>query len=296
MKRIIFIGVIAAALLLGSCSSNKPAMISSSAPQQQTAEQQQTGATGRFPIQSVAYNDLDGTYELQLFERVPPILSSANVKMVPLAEDEEQSYAEVQTDQTILHLAKDAKIAYISTETVAAPAGEDQPQTVVVQGQRQSFWQPFAEGYLISQIFGGNRINYVPMAVYPPAYQAGQPLRGVGGYGRTYESARADYQKRNKVEPPSVRYSKLRTSGKLTTKPGVKIRGTTARSIPVKPNVPTKARTTQKPSGSGIGSSNLRNKPSSPNSGFRRTTPSRSFGSSRRRSFGGSRPGRVRRR
>lgn len=292
----IFIGVIAAALLLGSFSNNRAAaIISSSAPQQQNTEQQQR-ATGRFLIQSVAYNDLDGTYELQLFERVPPNLSSANVKMVPLVEDEEQSYAEVQTDQVILHLAKDAKIAYISTETDAAPAGEEQPQTVVIQGQRQSFWQPFAEGYLISQIFGRNRINYIPMAVYPPAYQVGQPLRGVGGYGRTYESARADYQKRNNVEPPAVRYSKLRTSGKLTTRPGVKIRGTTARSIPVKSTAPTKARTTQKPSGSGIGSSNLRNKPSSPNSGFRRTTPSRSFGSSRRRSFGGSRLGRVRRR
>lgn len=280
MKYTPFILAAILAMPLLACEAEQPRIRQITQPQRAIK-----GATGTFKIQNVGYNDLDGTYTLQLFERVPPTVETANIKMVPLTDkevaDSVQSYAVVSQNETVMHLSKDTKIEYIKAET-----SQSQANRVVVRNQRVVYWEPFADTYLVSEIYGSHSVHYVPYAVYPPVYESGRPLRGVGSYGRSYTEARTNYKTRNKVEPPSVRYATLRKSGKLTTKPGVKLRTKTTQ--------PTTARTTRKPTGSGVGSSNLkpnktRVRRSKPSSSFGRSRPSSSRSSSSRPSSSRSR-------
>ncbi len=272
MKQLGLILLLCLVLVITGCVPERPGPPTQLQPTQQQTRQP-IQVTGRFDIQSIAYNDLDGTYETTLLDRTPPLLTTTNVKLTLLTEEEIESktpiYAEVKNDETVMHIAQDTKINYIRTETAVAPTNE-QPQQVIVQGQRENFWVPFAEGFLISQIFNGNR--YYPVAVYPPPYIEGRPMVGVGGYGRSNKEARDNYAAKHKAPPPAVKHNKLRASGNLTAKPGTKLRGNTARSLSSSPRIT--ARTTNKPTGKGIGGSNLK----SPST-FKNSPPSRSFGS-----------------
>jgi hypothetical protein len=175
----------------------------------------------------------------------------------------EKSYLEVKDGNPTLYLSEDFKIEYIHavTETRDNPQ-TGQRETVVVR-QESNFWTPFA-GALAGQALGS--LLFTPQYYVPPVYRPGVVLSGYGGYGSTYGGAVQQYQSRHNAPPPAVKNRQvLRTTGNLRKSSP---QTTTNRS----------SDKSGKSTGSGYGSSRLRNSGSSQ----ARPKSSSGFGSSRR--------------
>lgn len=244
-------------------------------------------ADGQYPVQQATYDDANGEYTLFLLDTppgTPPQLRTTNLQMARLTDEEvnsgQQPYLKVNGGQTSLHIPQNFRIEYVHnvTETQTNPE-TGQPQPVVV-GQQSSFWTPFA-GALAGQVVGS--LLFRPQYYMPPVYQPGVPLTGYGGYGTSYGQAVQRYQNRYQAPPVAVRnrQARLRTTGALRS-PG----SSAARRSP--------GLSGSRSTGSGFGSSNLRQSDRSRSSRIDRSSGSfgsgrRSTSGSSRRSFGGSR-------
>jgi hypothetical protein len=235
-------------------------------------------SSGKYPVQQATYDDANGEYTLMLLNANPPVLRTANLQMARLTDDAiaqgEKTYVEIEGDRASMYLAEDFKIEYVHnvTETQNNPQ-TGQPETVVVR-QESNFWTPFA-GALAGQALGS--LLFRPQYYVPPVYQPGVVLTGYGGYGNNYTSAVDSYRRRYNQAPIAVRNRQtLRTTGNIRRNSSQRI---TRRQSP----------NSSKSSGSGYGSSTLRQ--SDRSSSVRRRNSS--FGSnsnrSRSRSFSGGR-------
>jgi hypothetical protein len=235
--------------------------------------------SGKYPVQQATYDDANGEYTLMLLNANPPVFRTANLQMARLTDDAiakgEKTYVEIEGDRASIYLSEDFKIEYVHnvTETQNNPQ-TGQPETVVVR-QESSFWTPFA-GALAGQALGS--LLFRPQYYVPPVYQPGV-ITGYGGYGNSYNGAVDSYRRRYNQEPIAVRNRQtLRTTGNIRRNSSQRI---TRRQSP----------NSSKSSGSGYGSSTLRQSDRSGsvrrrNSGFGSSSSrsrSRSFGSSRRR-------------
>lgn len=242
-------------------------------------------SNGKYPVQQATYNDLNGEYNLMLLNTppgTPPAFRTTDLQMARLTDEEvqagEKTYLEVDNGQAAMHLSEDFKIEYVHnvTETQTNPQ-TGQPETVIVR-QQSSFWAPFA-GALAGQALGS--LLFRPQYYVPPVYQPGGVLTGYGGYGRTYDQAVTTYQTRYKSPPPAVSNRQaLRTTGRLRNSTSSSQRNNTVRQT---------SPGSSKATGSGFGSSTLRqSNKSSPSrargsGGFGSGSSSRSRSSSRRR-------------
>lgn len=251
---------------------------------------------GQYPVQQATYDDATGEYSLFLLNTppgTPPTLTTANLQMARLTDEEikagQKTYLKVENGQPVLYLTEDFKIEYVHNvaETQTNPQ-TGQQETVIVR-RETGFWSPFA-GALAGQAIGS--LLFRPQYYVPPLYRPGASvITGFGGYGGSYGQAVDRYQSRYNAPPLAERNrrSNFRTTGRIRT-PYRQPTTTTRRSTP--------RVTTNRPSGSGFGGSNLR----SGNSNYNRRPSSgsfgsnRSFGSSRSRSSGGFRSSGGRRR
>jgi len=238
---------------------------------------------GQYPVQQATYDDANGEYTLLLLNSTPPMFKTQNLQMVRLTDEEikqgKKTYLNVENGQPVLDLTEDFKIDYVHnvTETRTNPQ-TGQAETVVTR-RENGFWAPFA-GALAGQAIGS--LLFRPHYYVPPVYQpGGSVLNGYGGYGNSYNDAITSYQQRYNSPPAVLRNrTAFRSTGTIRNSyPGS---DTTVRTVP--------RTTTNRPSGSGFGSSTLR--PSDNSSSFRRPSSS-SFGSGRRSpsrsSFGSAR-------
>lgn len=204
---------------------------------------------GRYEVQQASYDDTDGTYSVALLNASPPVLQTDDLKMARLTEEEVSSgqgnYLEVRDGQASLHISEDFRLDYIRgvTETQTNPSTGEQ-QTVVVRRESGGFWAPFA-GVVAGQAVGNALFG--PRYYVPPAYSPGG-LYGFGGAGPTYSQAADSYRQRYNSPPPAARRT-VRRSGQFGGN--------------------SNARGPQRNTGSGVGSSRLRN-----NSTPRRSTSS----------------------
>lgn len=250
---------------------------------------------GNYPLQQATYDDIDGSYSLMLLNTPAgrsSVFRSDNLPMARLTDAElaanQKSYLQVEKGQPSLHLAEDFRIEYVHnvTETQANPQ-TGQPEVVVVR-QEPSFWTPFA-GALAGQALGS--LLFMPHYYFPPVYHPGGVLTGYGGYGRTYNRAVESYRATNKTVPTAVRNQRLRTTGQLKTSTQSKTNRPAANRP--KANRAKPAPFSNRPSGSGYGSSSLR-RTNTPGAARARSGASK-FGSSRfgsggrARSFSGGR-------
>ncbi|WP_041555431.1 hypothetical protein [Nostoc sp. PCC 7524] len=231
---------------------------------------------GQYQVQQATYDDASGEYTLFLLNSTPPTFATENLQMARLTDEEikegKKTYLKVDSGQPVLYLTEDFKIEYVHnvTETRNNPQ-TGQPETVVVR-RESNFWTPFA-GALAGQALGS--LLFRPQYYVPPVYQPGTILTGYGGYGRSYDQAVDSYRTRYNSAPAAVRNrTAFRTTGTIRRSSG-------------NTNVRSTTRTTNRPSGSGFGSSNLRS--SGKSSTTRRSPSGSSFGSGRspaRRSTG----------
>jgi len=237
---------------------------------------------GQYPVQQATYDDASGEYSLFLLNTPPGTPSTFSTKNLPLARltDEEikagqNSYLKVENGQPSLYLSQDFKIAYVHNVTeTQTNAQTGQPETVVVR-RENGFWAPFA-GALAGQAVGS--LLFRPHYYVPPVYQPGMSvLRGYGGYGSTYSQAVDRYQSRYNAPPLAVRnQTNFRTTGRIRTP-------SYSQPIPTSPRYDTGNRST----GSGYGSSTLRQSGRSNYNGARRPAFG-SSGSGRSSGFGSS--------
>jgi hypothetical protein len=172
---------------------------------------------GKYPVQQASYDDGNGEYTLFLLNATPPTYKTENVQMARLTEEQikagEKSYLQVENGQPALYLTEDFKIEYVHnvTETRNNPQ-TGQQETVVVQRQN-GFWAPFA-GALAGQAIGS--LLFRPQYYVPPVYQPGNVMVGYGGYGRSYNDAVTSYRQRYNAPPAAVRNrTAFRTTGSL---------------------------------------------------------------------------------
>ncbi len=334
--------------LLGTACGSSP---SSTVTNTQTTPQAETAPTaqqtapgtsaslpaGEYAVQQVSYDDSNGEYTLMLLgtpQGTPPVYRTNALQMARLADGDIQagkaSYLQVQGEQATLFLTPEFQIQYVPSvaqNQVDPNTGETR---VVYVRQRPTYWSPFSTGFVAGAIASD---LLTPRYYVPPAYAAGQPLVGYGGYGNTYDRAVSSYQSRYN-EPPRASRSRTQfrstgaatrsrsTTTTTTTGSGnTRTRTTTTQQTPATSSSPaaktgsgssgttstgttstgTPSTVRQQPSnsdrstGSGFGSSTLRNSGGASTSQPRRRSGS-SFGSSVRRSRPSSRPRRRRRR
>ena len=249
---------------------------------------------GEYPVQQASYNDADGEYTLFLLNSPTPTFKTNQLQMARLTEEQikegKSSYLKVENGQPALYLTPDFQIAYTQnvTETRTDPQ-TGQERTVVVQ-RSNGFWAPFA-GAIAGQAIGS--LLFRPQYYVPPAYQPGRTnYTGFGGYGSSYDGAVDRYRQRYNEPPAAVRNrNTFRTTGNARRRnPGSSSFGTNTR------NSPSKTTDNSRSTGSGFGSSTLkqsgksrsvRNRPS--NSSFGSGTRSRSTRSRSRGGFGSRR-------
>ncbi|MEB3182448.1 MAG: hypothetical protein VKL59_25945 [Nostocaceae cyanobacterium] len=223
---------------------------------------------GKYPVQQATYNDADGSYSLFLLNATPPTFKTENLQMARLTDEQikagEKTYLQVQNGQPALYLTEDFKIEYVHNVTETKTNPQTGQQEVVVVRQQSGFWAPFA-GALAGQAIGS--LLFRPQYYVPPVYQPGGVLTGYGGYGSSYDQAVSRYRERYNAPPAAVRNrTTFRTTGNIRRP------STTSDRIRTAP----RTTTTNRPSGSGFGSSTL--KPSGKSSTLRRPSGS-SFGS-----------------
>lgn len=263
----------------------------SSTPQARNVSRTTTNtriSDGEYPVQQASYNDADGQYTLFLLNSPSPTFKTNQLQMARLTEEQikegKSSYLKVENGQPALYLTPDFKIEYTQnvTETRTDP-DTGQQRTVVVQ-RNNGFWAPFA-GAIAGQAIGNALFR--PQYYVPPAYQPGRTsYTGFGGYGSSYDSAVNNYRQRYNEPPAAVRNrTNFRTTGNLRRN---------NRNTNVRRTTPRRNTGNSRSTGSGFGSSTLKQ---SGKSGSVRNRPSnRSFGSgtrsrsrSRSRGFGSGR-------
>lgn len=234
-------------------------------------------ADGAYPVQQATYDDSSGEYSLILLNTGPgqSMFRSANLPLARLTDEEisagESSELRVENGQPALYLTPDFRIEYVHNVTATQTDPQTGQEEVVIIRREPSFWTPFA-GAIAGQAVGS--LLFRPQYYMPPIYQPGIALVGHGGYGRSYNEAVSRYQSRYQAPPAEYRNRQFRASGRLRSP------GSTAPRA-----------NTNRPSGNGVGNSNLRrnnrqNERARPsNSGFgssRRSAPRRSSGRRRR--------------
>lgn len=267
---------------------------------------------GEYPVQQASYNDADGQYTLFLLNSPSPTFKTDKLQMARLTEEQikegKSSYLKVENGQPALYLTPDFQIAYTQnvTETRTDPQ-TGQERTVVVQ-RSNGFWAPFA-GAVAGQIAGqaiGNML-FRPQYYVPPAYQPGRTnYTGFGGYGSSYDSAVSNYRQRYNEPPAAVRNrTTFRTTGNVRRNRGNSGFGTNTRrnrgnsGFGSTSTTPRRTTGNSRSTGSGFGSSTL--KQSGKSRSVRNRPSNRSFGSgtrsrsTRTRSRGGFGSGRRRR-
>jgi hypothetical protein len=207
--------------------------------------------SGEYPVQQAEYNDANGEYTLMLLNTpsgVPPAFRTKDLQMAQLTQEEIQagkrSYVSLDGGKAVLHITEDFRIEYVHNvaETQTDPQ-TGQTQTVIVR-RESSFWTPFA-GAIAGQIVGN--MLFSPRYYVPPVYQPGGIMTGYGGYGSSYSQAVQSYQSRYNAPPAAVKNSQtLRTTGNLRSPSTT----STQRKTP--------SVNSNRSSGSGFGSSNLR--------------------------------------
>jgi hypothetical protein len=220
---------------------------------------------GEYPVQQASYDDADGEYTLFLLNSPTPTFRTQNLQMARLTDEEikqgKKSYLKVDNGEPVLYLTEDFKLEYVHSVAETTTNPQTGQQETVVRHQGSGFWAPFA-GALAGQAIGS--LLFRPHYYVPPMYQPGTSIvTGFGGYGRSYNDAISNYQTRYNAPPAVVRN---RTAFRST--------GTIRRSYDTF-GQSTPRTTTNRPSGSGFGSSTLR--PSGRNT-FRRPSGS-AFGS-----------------
>jgi hypothetical protein len=180
-------------------------------------------ADGKYPVQQATYNDANGEYTLMLLNTAagtPPVYRTTNLQMARLTDEEvkasEKTYFKSENGQVSLHMPEDFKIEYVHnvTETQTNPQ-TGQKETVVVK-QESSFWKPFA-GAVAGQVAGQviSNMLFRPQYYVPPVYNNGG-MMGYGGYGSSYGQAVRIYQTNYNSPPPAVvNRTTLRTTGRL---------------------------------------------------------------------------------
>lgn len=240
-------------------------------------------SSGRYEVQQATYDDADGTYTLMLLNTpagTAPLYRSNNLQMARLTDEDiaagKKTSVEINGEQATLYMTEDFKIEYVHNVTeVRENPQTGQRETVVIR-QESSFWSPFF-GAVAGQALGS--LLFRPQYYVPPMYTRGGTMTGFGGYGSSYNQAVDQYRAKHNSPPPAVKNRQtLRSTGNLRRYPSSS------------PASPSRSRTTTKPSGSGYGSSTLKNSgksnsvrrsPSFGSSGSRRTTSRSGFGSSR---------------
>lgn len=253
---------------------------------------------GEYPVQQASYNDADGEYTLFLLNSPTPTFKTDKLQMARLTEEQikegKSSYLKVENGQPALYLTPDFQISYTQnvTETRTDPQ-TGQERTVVVQ-RSNGFWAPFA-GAIAGQAIGS--LLFRPQYYVPPAYQPGRTsYTGFGGYGSSYSGAVDNYRQRYNEPPAAVRNrTTFRTTGNVRRRnSGRSSFGTNTRTTP------RRSTGNSRSTGSGFGSSTL--KQSGKSRSVRNRPSNRSFGSgtrsrsSRSRSRGGGFGSRGRRR
>ncbi|MGL5081406.1 MAG: hypothetical protein ACRC8A_07950 [Microcoleaceae cyanobacterium] len=291
MLRKFTILVLSLALCWTSFSCSSPSGMTANQTQTKTPDQltnpianSNSVSPGEYSLQQAEYDDATGEYTLMLLGSTPPIYRTVDLQMARLTDEElqagKQSYVTINGDQAVLHLAEDFKIGYVHnvTENQVDPQ-TGQTETVVVR-RESNFWSPFA-GSLAGTVIANSL--FAPRYYIPPVYQSGGRLVGYGGYGNSYGGAVDNYRSRNNAPPAAVKNRQvLRTTGA--------VRSPSTSTSPQR-------KTTNRSTGSGVGSSDLRKpsqttrptqtaKPRSPSfgsSGTTRRRPSYSGGGRRRR-------------
>lgn len=259
----------------GSSSLGDPRPNDQAARPAATSQAQIRFPDGQYGVQQATFDDGTGEYNVMLLNTpagTPSMLRTPNLQLAQLTPDEvkagQKAYLKVENNQPSLHIPEDFRIEYVHnvTETQTNPQ-TGQTETVVVR-QEPSFWSPFAgslAGSIAGQAIGS--LLFRPQYYVPPVYRPGAPLTGFGGYGNTYSQAVNRYQQRYNAPPVVERNRQVfRSTGRINS-PGFnnpRVRRPTVR--------------TDRPSGSGYGTSTLRRS--------NRSTPSRvgrpgSFGSGR---------------
>jgi hypothetical protein len=293
MFRKLFLVLTAFLLFLSTVAYSHPALSAPLSPsdtlQVAQATPQARLSDGQYLLQQASYDDGDGSYTLMLLDTdpgEPSVFRTTSLPMARLTDEEiaagQKSYLKIEKGQPSLHLSEDFRIEYIHNVTETQVNPQTGEREVVVVRQEPSFWTPFA-GALAGQAIGN--LLFRPHYYFPPVYQPGVPLTGYGSYGRTYGQAVQQYQSRYNAPPAEVRNRQFRTTGRLRSPGGSFGFGSSATNTRRATKTPSNTTTTAKPqtpkptnrpSGSGYGSSTLRRSPSS--STIRRQ-PSRSFGS-----------------
>jgi hypothetical protein len=244
-------------------------------------------AEGKYPVQQATYNDANGEYSLMLLNTpagTPPLYRSTNLQMARLTDEEvkagEKTYFKSEKGQVSLHMPEDFKIEYVHNVTQSQTNPQTGQRESVVVRQESSFWKPFA-GAVAGQVAGQviSNMFFRPQYYMPPVYSPGG-MQGYGGYGNNYGQAVQSYQTRYNTQPPAVvNRTTLRTTGRLNNNDNFnRTNNNTNRSID-------RTRST----GSGFGSSTLRQSDRSRPTVRPSGGSSRSFGSggrSRSRSSG----------
>ncbi|MEP0949486.1 MULTISPECIES: hypothetical protein [Cyanophyceae] len=217
-------------------------------------------------MQQATYDDSSGEYSLMLLNTAPgqSMFRSANLPLAQLTNEEisagKSSELRVENGQPALYLTPDFRIEYVHNVTATQTDPQTGQEEVVIVRREPSFWTPFA-GALAGQAIGS--LLFRPQYYMPPVYRPGVALVGHGGYGRSYSEAVSHYQSRHQAPPAEYRNRQYRASGRLRSP------GSTAPRV-----------NTNRPSGNGVGNSNLRRN----NRRNERARPSGgSFGSSPRR-------------
>ena len=230
---------------------------------------------GEYPVQQASYNDADGEYTLFLLNSPTPTFKTNQLQMARLTEEQikegKNSYLKVENGQPAFYLTPDFKIEYTQnvTETRTDP-DTGQQRTVVVQ-RNNGFWAPFA-GAIAGQAIGS--LLFRPQYYVPPAYVPGRTsYTGFGGYGSSYDGAVNRYRERYNEPPAAVRNrTNFRTTGN--------VRRNNRNNSNVRRTTPSRNTGNSRSTGSGFGSSTL--KQSGKSGSVRKRPSNRSFGSGTR--------------
>lgn len=223
-------------------------------------------ADGTYPVQQVTYDDSLGEYSLILLNTQPgqSMFRTANLPLARLTDEEisagKASELRVENGQPALYLTPDFRIEYVHNVTETQTNPQTGQQEVVIVRQEPSFWSPFA-GALAGQAIGS--LLFRPQYYIPPVYQPGAALVGYGGYGRSYNEAVSRYQSRYQAPPAEYRNRQFRSSGRLRSTVGSRTNAPRVNS--------------NRPSGSGVGNSDLRRS----NRRSEQARPSTGFGTRR---------------
>ncbi len=219
-------------------------------------QSQSSIADGEYPVQQATFDDADGEYTLMLLNAPSSSFRTKQLQMARLTDEQikegKKSYLKVENKEPVFYLTEDFKISYVhnvSEERTNPSTGRT--ETTVVR-QESNFWSPFAgslAGGIAGQAIGS--MLFRPQHYMPPQFQSGGgPMLGYGGYGRTYGDAVGNYQQRYQ-QSPAVEQNRtvLRTNG------NIRANGRDRDTVKTPRDTTNRDRST----GSGFGSSDLKN-------------------------------------